>query len=246
MEIILRGMKLTPLDLKLLHYLHSVKVSTYLRIKRDIYPDYHIGSVCNRIYRLEDNRLVKGSCNRSIANGERVLSLTERGFKGFVADGTERRTELTSDSVEHDLGLVDLRFCIRSLRKVICYHTENEMQTWRQHHDAELQRISKLNSDAVIAIHYSSGKLLIPIEYESTMKSPSRYKDIVRKYYGSSDVVIAAYFCKNQEILNRIKAQEMNFSEGNEAKIVYALMQQSQENRKISLTSCSGQEISLD
>lgn len=74
-------MNITDIDVQLLRYLHAVKVATYKQIHRDIYPTYHLRSVCNRLAKLERSHLVSGSQNRMLSCGERIISVSKQGFQ---------------------------------------------------------------------------------------------------------------------------------------------------------------------
>ena len=103
------GMYISKVDIEFLKYLHSVKVASYEQASRDIYHGLKSNSVAKRLRKLENNKLIEGYRSRTIRHGKKVVSLTKKGFSEFVAKGEEQRIEIKSDSVEHDLSLVDIR-----------------------------------------------------------------------------------------------------------------------------------------
>jgi hypothetical protein len=76
MKLKIKGVYLTDIDIRLMRYLHAVKVATYEQIGRDIYPGYHPDSVGKRLRKLEDNRFISMQSNRPDLNCKRVVSLT--------------------------------------------------------------------------------------------------------------------------------------------------------------------------
>ena len=212
-------------DEKLLHYLHQVKVASYKQINRDIYPDYHIRSVCNRVYRLENNRFLQGYCNRMFHNGQRLISLTKHGFNNFVANGLERRIELRSDAVEHDLTLVDIRNLLLQSSRVLSYYSENQLQTWPSGiFCSEVSQLANLNSDGVITLEIDNETLNIPVEYEASSKSSHRYEPLLKRYYSRDDVHAVLYLCENQGVLNKIAKIEEDTYPSEQPKFFYKLI----------------------
>ena len=126
----IKNIFITEKDVRFLRYLHAVKVSTYERATRDIYTNHKVKSVSGRIRKMEDNHLLEGWCNRKLEKGKRVVSLTSKGFDLFVKNGEEQRVELKSNSVIHDLCLVDIRHKFMKHDNIKMYLTENEVQTW--------------------------------------------------------------------------------------------------------------------
>ena len=243
----LKGMVLTKKEEGLLHYLHAVKVSSYQRIKRDIYPTYHIRSVCNRIYRLEDNHLVRGDCNRSINGGERTISITNKGFAEYVAQGIESRSELSSESVLHDLNLVDIRSRLMKAKKISSYYTENQIQTWGiAGFDRTLTSFVNLNSDALVEIQFSSGSQLIPLELEMHLKAKDRYEQLLKRYYQRDDVFLILYICESQNILNKVREMEATLFKSEQPKFLYKLKQEFDTDAYLEFTNCNGNILRLD
>ena len=167
----LQGLYMSEKDLELLTFLHKVKVASYAQIGRDIYCGYHKDSVGKRLRKLEDNRLIHGGRNRLLCNGKKIVSLTKHGFDSFIKNGTEVRIELKSDAKQHDLVLVDIRHHFLKSAKTLRYATENQIQTYGfNSSERDIASFLTLNSDAVIELKFSTSNILIPIEYEGSLK----------------------------------------------------------------------------
>ena len=240
-------MVLTEADMALLEYLHAVKISTFQRIRSEIYPDYHLKSVCNRVYRLENNSLVRGWCNRRIANGERLITLTKKGFYDYVATGDEQRIELGSEAPQHDLALSDIRNHLRKAERVLEYFTENQIQTWgKARFDQKLASLVELNSDGVAILGISDEEVLTPVEYEANLKSHDRYVSLINRYYRHDEVLLVIYVAATPEILNRVKQIEASIFPLDEPKITYCLLQDLQENPQLVLRNYHDHELLLN
>jgi hypothetical protein len=241
----IKDMYVSEQDIKLLSYLHAVKVATYQQIQRDIYPTYHLHSVCNRIYRLEANDFVQGFRRRLDAEGKRYISLTKNGFKSFVANGDERRIELQSEAVNHDLALVDIRSHLMKASKVCKVITENELQTWP---DILLEtpafNLRYLNSDAVVEADFSS-KIFFPLEYEASAKSKVRYEALLKRYYHRYRDFLVLYVCETNEILRKVSRLERQLYPGDKPLFFYALRQNLLADESCSFRNFNDYEIQL-
>ena len=246
MELKLKKMMLKKSDERLMKYLQAVKIATYEQIKRDIYPDYHLRSVCNRIYKLEDNKLVQGVCNRSIQNGERLISLTKKGFKYFVSNGGEERIELKSDAASHDLGLVNIRALFRGFQEIESYYTENEIQTWgRNGYGYSLSSLVKFNSDAVVLFQRKELSLLVPLEYEVTQKVASRTSEMVKRYYRDSNIILVFFLSHENSILNAVKKAEGEVLKRDKPKFFYSLLHKEIFCESLLLETVKGHKLRL-
>lgn len=243
----MKGMVLTERDIALLRYLHAVKISTFQRIKREIFPDYHLKSVCNRVYRLENNGLVRGWCNRRIENGERLIALTKKGFADFVADGGEMRAELSSDSTEHDLALGEIRSLLLAANRVSTYHTENQLQTWgKTKLDPRLAPFVDLNCDGLATLKFADEHIFAPIEYDATLKGHDRYCSLLKRYYQHDDVLLIIFIASKTDILNRVSDIERQIFPSNEPKFVYALLENLRQDAQVSFKNCNGDVLLLN
>ena len=233
-------MNITGRDIQLLHYLHAVKVATYQQIHRDLYPEYQPRSVCNRIVKLERSGLVGGTQNRLHSCGERIISLSKKGFQKFVEKGNESRCEFKSEVVNHDLRLVDIRYTLMNLENCSSYYTENQIQTWGHHeYGNEILRFVRLNSDAIAKISFAKGDLWAVIEYEDAEKAAQRYDPIVRKYYLSEDVAIVLYICKSENTVRKICDIEKSIFPGDQPKFFYQTINNLGGNDDVSFYNCN-------
>lgn len=205
--------KLTKNDLKLLRYLLINKVASREQINRDIYATYWPQSVRKRLYLLKADKLIKAIRPISTwVDQTSLYSLTSKGFhviKPFIQTPLIYK-RLESDSIEHDLTLVDIRHAFTSNRYVTKYFTENQIHNEETFQYSEEKKIfNQLRFDALIEFSKNSNnKVLIPIQYERTEKSKNRYKDILHNFYMESSIPAIIYITSSIKIEKAIKKAE--------------------------------------
>ena len=242
----IKGIFITREDIRFLRYLHAVKVSTYERVVRDIYTNHKVHSIGDRIRKMEDNHLLEGWRNRKLMRGKRIVSLTARGFDLFVKSGEEERVELKSNSVEHDLCLVDIRHKLMKQDKIKMYLTENEIQTWGSTlHKEGYSSFVDLRPDAVVDMQAPKGTVKVPLEYDAYHKSRERYVTFVDKYYNRSDVAIVFMVCGQDRITNVIKDIEEKKAISGRPKFFYALKSDLLKSDSPTFVNCKGDRLKL-
>lgn len=114
-----------------------------------------------------------------------------------------------SDSIVHDLCLMDLRKRLKKIKMVAGYFPENVLQACGQFQESEEFRpFVLLNSDAALVLDTKIGKINVAFEFESSPKSVSRYVRKLRDYYLSSKINAVFYVCTTAEIESAIRQAE--------------------------------------
>ena len=240
-------MKLNVNDRALMHYLHAVKVATYKQIHRDIYPDYCFRSVCNRIVKLSRFGLVTGSQDRLGLVDGKVISVSKKSFTQFVAKGDEQRLELKSESIHHDIELVDIRAVFMKLPQFLEYYTENQIQTlWPTCYDMTKKSLVQLNSDAIALVSFQKGTLWVAVEMETTAKAVARYDPIVKKYYSNPEIPLVLYVCTDEEILNKVMKKEKELYDNEFPKFFYLLKSQIHPTEAVTFSNYNKRLLTFD
>jgi len=172
---------------------------------------------------LEDRRYLAQASSR-VLPGQKLLNLTRRGFNQFVAEGDEKIVELKSESVRHDLALVDIRKCLSAASKIEEFLTENELQTWRR--DDELQIYTDYRCDAVVKARFSGELIPFALEYEDAPKAKSRINANIRKYYDDPDISAVLWVCSDEKTQARMIDHEKESCMGEIPKFYYATFSQ--------------------
>lgn len=211
-------------DLALLRYLHKFKVATYEQIHRDIYPEYKLNTVRIRVLKMMKDKFIKGFQDKLFRKGQKVVSLTKLGFEKFLQNGEERRMELKSEAIDHDLELIDVHYHLMQSPKFISYFSENQLQTWGSPDEDDVNNLIKLNNDAIAKISFNKGEIYCAIEYEHSQKSKLKYTTILKKIYNCDDLPLILYVCKDKSIMDKISGLEKEIYADPNPKIFYQLL----------------------
>lgn len=240
-------MNITQQDIDLLKYLHAVKVSTYKKIHRDIYPTHKLNSVRERVFKLTKMKLIYGYQDRLYMNGEKLLSVSKHGFETFIKTGEEKVVEIKSEVITHDLALVDIRHCFLQTSKISMYQTENQIQAWGIVDDNQLEHefLRRTRCDAVAKIALSRGNFWASIEYERSDKTLNHYQSIVNKYYSEYDLPLVFYICENTRIVKKIISQEKEFLCDYTPKIFYQVLHELINMHTMVFYNCNNQYLEI-
>ena len=106
-----------------------------------------------------------------------------------------------SDSIEHDVALVNLRSRIERLSTVTNYITENMLQACGKFSEMEETRPFVLsNTDAAIEITRQDKKMLVGLEFENSEKARERYIRKLVNYYSDGRTPVIFYVCESLRI----------------------------------------------
>ncbi|MBF0298174.1 MAG: hypothetical protein HQK51_05605 [Oligoflexia bacterium] len=206
-------------DLKLIEYLYLNKIAKPNQINRDVLGVVSKTNVNRRLKRLFDNRLIEK--HSIVVNSFPILaySLSQQGFNKFILNSGKNSLvkQYKSNSILHDLNLVDIQNRFLSFKGVKSYYTENLLRS-----KSDLSRtiysdiLDGVNCDAVIEIITTLGSELVPVEYEINLKYAQRYNNLFLDYYLNQKIKAVFYIIQNEEILNKIekiaKENGKNFS----------------------------------
>lgn len=232
------GLSLFLHDKEFLKYIHAVKIATYRQIQRDCYPSHCLDAVGNRMRKLARNNLVCIQVARLEKSVNCLVSISDKGFKSFIADDQVLRAELTSDAYHHDLTLVNIRSVFCKLPSTVGYYTENQIQTWEN-------EVKDLNSDALVISQLKSDRLSLPIEYESTLKSEARYEGIIKRYYDALEYPLVLFLTEDKTIIRKISDIEKKLFNWDQPKFFYQTINSFSSEDKVSFSNYNKSILSL-
>jgi hypothetical protein len=209
----LKGFILGPKDESFFSYLHQVKIASLFQINRDVYGYEKFRNVYERVATLERVGLLTQACHVALPK-QKLVTLSRKGFDEFVSTGDERVVELRSDSIAHDVKLVDIRQRLLNSEKVIEYFTENTLQTWPERlHSEELRPFVEDRCDAAIKARFPTGEVFLAVEYEASRKFATRIRETIGKYYNTEEIPAVLYVCADENILQaHMQEEKRNFS----------------------------------
>ena len=230
---------ITANDINLLKYLFINKVASREQINRDVYSGYWPQSVRKRLFRLKQDKFI--SAKRPISawkDQTSLYGLTNKGLKLITSliKTPLLKKRLDSDSIEHDLNLVDIRRNLALKNCVKKYFTENQIHNEaRFYEDERFIIFNQLRFDALV--EYSrdfKNKVLIPIQYERMEKSNERYKKILSVFYLESSIPAIIYITDNDKIEKKIKDNERDIEPNKkDQKLFYGRLQDLSRNDKL-------------
>lgn len=215
---------LTRRDIDFFKYLHSCKVATTKQTNRDVFKCGH--RTCHfRIKKFLTRKFISKIPSDGEIDKSFVLSLTSRGMKVVNANfkGLIDNKRFRSNSISHDLKLVNIRSLLLGLEMVKGYFTENQIQTYSLFNSQDdLSTFKEMRVDAMMFVQ-SQGKarLSIPLELEVSIKSSSEYQKKIREIYYHKGLTFLFYVCDSKESEVKIKKIETEFVTDQRKKIFY-------------------------
>lgn len=215
---------LTRRDIQFLKYLHTCKVASTKQINRDVFKKAY--QTCYlRLNKFNKKQFIQKIANIAEIDQSCTYSLTSKGMKVVSAnlksilDGKRFK----SDSVSHDLKLVNIRNIFLDLKMIKGYITENQLQTYDLAFlEDDLSHLKEMRVDAVAWIQdIGKPKLTIPIELEISTKSGAEYLNKITEIYYQSGIKFLFYICDSKETERKIKKVEQAFIKDGKKKIFY-------------------------
>jgi hypothetical protein len=128
-----------------------------------------------------------------------------------------------SDSIEHDLVLVDLRRRIQKLTSVTNYLTENMLQACKRFSELDATRPFVLNNtDAAILIARKGKNVVAGFEFENSEKAKERYVRKLVSYYADPRSPVIFYVCENERIRSAVVQAEKDMIGNQDPRCFYA------------------------
>ena len=218
---------ITDRDLSLFHYLHENKVASTKQITRDVFAS-SMDKTRKRLKKLRDADVLDVVCRDEDGDKSIVYNLS-RGTAQFLKRLDPDLFFINrskSNSVIHDLRLVDIRHQLTSKKLVTNYFSENSLQTSRDiTRNPQYVSFRDLQVDALVELSNREGDhLFCALEYEASIKNMSEYTSKMKLFYLNSKVEAVLYVCKNKNIERAVKKTELNAIKDSPKKIYYALI----------------------
>lgn len=153
-----------------------------------------------------------------------------------------------SDSVEHDVELVNVRNRLQAFRSVAGYYTENVLQACEDFSGTDaLAAFKSQNTDAALEIRKNGKITVVGLEFERSEKDFERYARKLRAYYSDSRTAVIFYVCRNATIQRALARAEASVMGSNRPRCFFALLDDVlQANEKCTFTNLKGDTITLD
>ncbi len=235
-------------DVQFFKYLHACKVATTKQINRDIFKTCH-ATCYQRLQKYLEKKFLQVVPTDRQRDQSYAYEVTKKGEKVIKANIRDLLCEnrFRSNSVAHDLTLVDIRNILLSKNDVKEYFTENQIQTYKDFRtEKDLIPFQELQCDAGIMIQRGdTNPLYIGVEYESSAKSRSRYLDKIGSLYYNGPVYLI-YICKDKSLIKKLKKIEGIYIKNRAPKIFYITLSEFLESKdSVTFTRQDGKSICL-
>ena len=242
-----KGVVVTERDKHLFRYLFVNKVATVGDIKMDIFGKTALRVVHYRLQKLALAGLVEAAALRD-GYHRLVYSLTKKGFTEYIADeNTIKRVQLKSDSLEHDLALLEIKRTLRRFKSSLAIYSENLLRSGIMDDIPELRALRELNPDAVVKLKVNGKIYFLPLEYEASSKSPKRNAKLLSKYYTEPQLAGVIFISKTGTIEKKMRTKEAARKTRSGGKFYYALLEDVlKEEGKLSFVSIKNGVLSIE
>lgn len=198
---------ITERDKKILYFLFENKIATRQEVHEFFFAKKSHKTANLRLRKLIKEEYISTSAEEIDGKFVRYLFVGKKGqeivkfWKNQYLVGKIERSE----SINHDLELLSLRYVLLRSPKIREYYTENVLQGVLEFKsDERLKYFVSLNSDAAMLIRLKVGDFYVALEYETFPKSDQRYEKKIRDYY-NSNISFVIYVAKTQVLGNRLR-----------------------------------------
>lgn len=128
-----------------------------------------------------------------------------------------------SDSLIHDLHLVDISNVFQSFSCVSNVFYESEIRSYSHESlDDELSSFLALRSDRVLELKVTGSEgVLVALEYERTLKRFHRLVQKLKDYYLHEDIPAVFYICENKKNIKELIKADEKACDGERSKVYF-------------------------
>lgn len=217
---------LTNRDLEILQFVFEQRAVSHHQISSRFFRNSNRSVAHFRMRKISKAGYLR-KCSTSYSGIQTLFySMTNKGLQAFAKNF---RYEITcpsfkSDSINHDIGLVEIRKYLEKASMVVEYLSESVLHSCSDLIESEkFKAFSFLNSDAAIVVNAKNGQYQVAVEYEISDKLESRYAEKLTDYYCSPSVSAVFYICRNARIEKLIRKIDMEVGQRHEAKVFTCL-----------------------
>ena len=200
-------MRINDRDKKILKYLFEQKVAYQRSLSERFFSKTAQATMIRRLQKLLKGKFIAKSGHDCNGRLQVYYCLSAYGLDVIKEDFIFETSgaSFKSASIEHDLGLSEIRNKLESYEMMESYYSENYLQNCSLEDGLQkLLPLRELNADAAVRIKTNHGSFWAAIEYERRKKSPGKYIKKFTDYYLRSEIAAVFYICEGEEIVNLI------------------------------------------
>lgn len=131
------------------------------------------------------------------------LACLESCGQGLVSVTSESRTLAKPSQVHHYLELAEIRAAFRRAGLLREWASDLEVRSINQSIDLPLAK----DYDAIADVQWEANSFRIAIEYERSLKSSDRYRELISSIAGERQVRLVLYFTSSVDLLYQLKPE---------------------------------------
>jgi hypothetical protein len=198
---------ITSRDIQFFEYLHACKVATIKHINRDIFQTSRV-TCYQRIRKYQKKKFIRVVAVFQNNATSLAYEVTQKGEKIIKANLRDimRGNRFRSNSIEHDLFLVDIKNIFSTKKMLKAYYTENQIQTYLDFRSEEkLQPFQEMQVDACLVLQKDDlSPIRVALELELSIKAIDRYRQKIREIY-HLNVFGIFYICKDISLISKLQ-----------------------------------------
>ena len=222
-----RRVHITQRDKDLFEYLFLQKVATATQVRLDIFGTQNHDAVVRRLKSLVDGGYLK-RFNTETSRLRLAYGLSDLAFNKYLSSRLERSwKQLKSESVQHDIALVDIRRRLQRSRKVLKIVTENGLESsFDCPAGLPLQPFIEMHSDAAIIFKNYGKTFNVALEFENSSQNRTHYEKHFRGYHLRHQVHAVIYIVRETSWVLRLAEIERACSQSEQSKIFFGTLEQ--------------------
>ncbi len=131
------------------------------------------------------------------------LACLEACGEGLVSITSESRSLANANQMQHYLELAEIRAAFRRAGVLRDWASDPEIRSINQSIDMPLAK----DYDAIADVEWETRTYRIAVEYERSLKSSERYRDVVSAIAGERQVRMVLYLTSSADLLYQLKAE---------------------------------------
>lgn len=235
------------IDLKFFKYLYSSKVATSSQIARDIYTGISHQALYKRLNKMIKLKIIEARYIKELG-GRLVYSLSKRTLEEYFLDKRKgNRQQTKSDSILHDLDLLDIKQMFLKSNNVSAFTTENVLLSGIELNGfSSIESIRRLSPDALLNLKINSELFCFALEYERSLKFSNRYNKFFSKYYANNFVDGVLLIGRDLKMTKNLMAKEESIMANSQRKFFYCDLETiTNAKNKLEFINLSGDVIVL-
>jgi len=221
------SIKITERDIQIFRFLHACKVASRKQIAKIFFSGSRVATQA-RLSKLMRKKLILKVDRKSWLDNSDLYGLSKNGFLSMKNEleneigGALLSPRFKSDSIDHDLDLVEIRYHLESHEFTENFWMENQISSYPMFEKSEYIDFKTKRFDAVIEfINKKGNEYIAPLNYERSVKHSSRYIDFFEKLYLDRHIPVLFVVCVNKLVTQAIQKIELSVSRGQDEKVYY-------------------------